>query len=674
MKVKSTFLNQLLKNAKGSTIVQMLVVTGVIGALSVAVSTMISNINKSQTATENAQYATEVEDLIQMALRTNASCQATVDGTARVGGAGAALGSINESFGGIVNPIVAVNQVLGGELLTIEGSGVGAGPRLTVNDIRLITEAGNTPVTTYENGVEQNMNVANATVRVTFTRGDSTDADNASMQAQQSYGSTQIFRDFPVQVLVDGTNTIINCYTREDNVGENVCNSVSGIYGADGKCREISIEVDPAAVVDANGDTSNYAITSRQAMLVRSDGIIADPTKGGLTVSDPPPAVMPGPGNMRVQNDLTVGVLPSVGNAQVGVNMLVEGTGQINGNTAIGIAVNPDPTEPRLRVSGNGARITRADGNVLSLLENQGVAIESEIQLTNNSGGAGTTSIRVDSTVTAGQLLGLYIAGAERFRVSDMGRVFIPAPAAASDATNPVAAIDIGLTSNTVYYGWRIFNQPADPNISSHWVTSGTRGQEVATKRWAANSVYASLSNDPEAVGDITATILSYSENNQILAIRRMICESSRTQQLIGESPASAPFATGVFQFDAGSGAWRCDHRPVACTSTARCGNIFVTGINSTGQILATGAGASVRVINSGDVILNNNGTITATSTISSATEVTAPTMHGTSTAFNEGVCSANGCSQRFGHQFCPFGQVALGMDRGTLVCGGGFW
>lgn len=632
---------------KGFSLAEVMVGAGILGALSLVVVNMTTDINRSQRSMESKFQIGQIQSRIHETLRTPENCALTVKGKTR-----------NSSPNGISLPGIIIktgDSPVTTDFLVKSDELFGAGNNynnLTVGDIRLISyideDDGSTTgtaqgTTTVSDGSGGTINVeyGDAIIRVPFTKADASEASEVAVAKRSSYGSLEVERDFRIKIRVDsGTNEILDCYAVEDNVTEASCDSLDGVYSpADGKCREIKIQEDTS---DPN---SVYAITSRGSLLINNGGGLAigtNPGGGSTEFLIDSGADLPGDGNLLLQNDADVR-----GNTDIQGNLNVEGTGKFEGN--VGIGADPLPAgEARLIVQGSGsnAGIRVNDGT-----DQVEILSESSEAMSVRASGASRAGIRINTG--SGDLIHGQKNGTTHFRVTDTGQVVIDKVSGFS--------MDIGVSGpSNPYFPAYIRNQPANPNNPSHWKLGGDKGDEIATKRWAAGVIYSEISDSD--IESILTSIASYANNNQLDAIKRMVCVSARTRGELGTGGnrnghyTSSSYGLGV-----------CSHRVRHCSSGSdRCGNLFVSGINSTGEIFSN---TRVRVQGAGAVRLNNNGTIKATSTISSDTVVSAPTVRGTGTSKTSGVCSANGCATRFGYQTCPTNAVMVGFAYGRIIC-----
>ena len=634
---------------KGFSLAEVMVAAGILGGLSLVVLNMTTDISKSQRTMESKFQISQLQSRIDELLRSKVGCFETVgDGgyTRDATATGIQIDPIQTVREGAApgdkEKILFIGQVF-------EASG--GSPPLSVTDIRLLSYIdadGNVTDTPEETidvsdgaGGVTTVEYGDAIVRVTFVKTNIGGPAGAANSGQNMYGELTVVRDFRIKIRVNpGTNEIDQCYAVEENVTEAACDALSGIYSpVDGRCREIKIQEDPSDIA------SVYAITSRASMLI--DG-------GGLDIGDvgtfPEPGPVPPVGGLRVENDADIR-----GNADIAGNMLVQGTGAFEGNVGIGVPnadanvrllVQDDPGlggDTGIRVRGGADQVDILTGNAEAL----------------NVGASGSR-VGVKINTDTGDMIQGQNDGTTYFRVSAEGQVFID-PYGATGTTS----LDIGSGGGS-YFPAYIRNQPANISNNGDWDLDRSRGDEIATKRWAAGVIYAEI-NDTD-IENILATITTYAENNQMDAIKNMVCSSSRSRAILGEGTAAETEGDYVSSSYNASGV--CEHEVEHCSAGKRCGELYVTGIDATGEIFSD---TMVRVTGGGGIVeLENNGTIYATSTIESLQEVTAPVIRATGTTpagGNSGICGDVGCSTKFGYQPCNAGYMMVGLAYGHVIC-----
>lgn len=647
----------------GSVLPQLLVAAGVIAGLSLGVMNMTRTVSRSQESMENRYQMSIIEDEIRMALRSRLGCRRSVGGSSVTASPGEQISSIRDGFGSQSDSgrrIISIDDIIG---RTVDSSGDKnmTTPEFTVTDIRVTTYADEDgpassegTTTSYVSGTAETYDYGPAIVSVYFEKGDDTRANNEDIQEDRSYGIQSFQKDFPIRVLVDSSSEIADCYYDENNVVEQFCDSLDGIW-SDGLCKEIKIEEDPLE------PSSVYAINSQASMLVESEGAVVvgdfDPTTED--------AGFPEPAHMYLENDAFIG-----GHLDVGLDLRVVGdesspasgeplpAASIKGNVGIGTAAGGTTNLIVAGDSGDPAKpgvIIDRDGDTVEILNSS-----SESVLINNTNAGGIPALRID--LTDGNTEGMIEGGAsERFEIDYQGRMKIINPGGDGDLS-----LQVG-TSTSPYFPAYIRNQPTEvgstASYSSNWDITGDRGDEMATKKWAASSVYAHLASDSEGV--IVGNIVSvYKDHNQLDAINEHICETSRLTMYMGAG-GNAQSSTLTGSYSGGV----CSYESRHCRSgSERCGVLYTSGVNSDGEIFTNDR---VRVQSGTNrVLVRDNGTIEATNTISSSTLVRAPRILGTGTTTSSGICSSAGCARQFGYDQCPKDTAAVGVSYGEVLCG----
>jgi len=245
-------------NQKGFTLVEVMVVAGMVAGLSLAIMQMTSNANK---AVKKMSQDTEVLQLVsdvQFAMRDKAKCGDTLNGKI-VTDAVSAGGSPPQSVLGTTVASVIKNIT---PPLTAASVGTEYGKRtpgaFTVTDIRLQCPLAGC-VWTALAAPAVNKSDGAALLRIYITKGHLN--SSAEIQKTTSLGSLTYVRDVIIsKVTVNSTTqAVLECFSDDDSYVQAACTALGGLIDTDGYCK--GIDIAPRTQTPVFTDDPNVAAT-----------------------------------------------------------------------------------------------------------------------------------------------------------------------------------------------------------------------------------------------------------------------------------------------------------------------------------------------------------------------------------------------------------------------------
>lgn len=311
---------QKLKNNHGFTLAEVLIASGLMGVVSLAVMQTMSDTAKVKKGTSQKLEMNQLRQTMVGLFKNPNICRATLFDKSPIGIAGTSLTEIVKIKGidDIPVNIEKPTTCPGGDTENIDACERTQYLALAAAEKRTVLKAGCTgaiaqlapcifafgtegriflkelKILRYEevidapDGIRHNNGPNQATIQYTVVKGSGigktaiTEEDKARAQKFSVGRELEITDSFPINVSVDGNNKIKNCDIEIGGYLENTCTQLGGtIDPADKKCKDLVVESDP---LNTLADDHPYAVSSYGDTQVDGHHII---TGGFLDLNDP---------------------------------------------------------------------------------------------------------------------------------------------------------------------------------------------------------------------------------------------------------------------------------------------------------------------------------------------------------------------------------------------------
>ena len=713
MKKSNKFLSKLFKNSDGFSLAEIMVAAGMLGVLSLGVMQVMKNMQRGSKRMKQDYEAQTIVAEVQKTLADRNACSASLGGLALTDTNFTPIPS-NNLKDSDDKVILAVDQVFGSQtLLTVKEISyrgfynpdfTAPGDKYQLSNTALFTDIPgyswdhDSNLTTPPEQTDVKRGVIH--LQVVFEKGN-TVLGTRNIE-KNSIGGKRLTRRFPITVLIDNANNILECFGDQDMYADAACASLGGDFTlSDGKCKNIKVEDSELntgdnfgiAAINTTPTSGNGNIRAENGIFVGTTDLDKAPaagvihTENGATIGYDNSvdsgnfdfSSNPGQGNLRVLNGST---FMGLGAAPLGVGVGVAaptGAGNVQINNALGVGAAP-PTNPGEALINNSLGVGAAPPSAAGTAKfNNSIAVGTTYSTTNVNGeaviekgigvglGVGISPTAKVHAIGVGDSAGLFVNGTTNVDIADSSSNILKAVTGSSNITiNSAAKITIDtdqIVINDLAQGYPAIRVKGQDKLDM--TATGTKGEELATKEWVGYQVWGTRAFTDLQKSGILANIIDYAQHHTILAIQDTVCKATYVRNADGTMT---------------QGSWTgsaCNLLGKHCTdstgnslSTSHCETLTVYADKGTFKTVTADTG-NITTVNSTTVnstSINWSGTATGGQLIASRIRTTG--VGWVSNSVNASKICANGsCATRFGRQVCPGDSIVKGIANGRVFC-----